>query len=326
MASNLRRGRASSALKWDSNSTKQPASGRKPLADPTSVSQVLVMVGLHVCRRVVLVQPSVKVPVYLGVLLFGSIVCDFFPIPRSYLSRKDNVFNAYFVKLAWGWTLSTVGLFIALSSWVYCCGDRALVRRHLSRLVVGTAVWFFTTNFFVVFESYTGHCSSDKYATRQLCIRNGYRWLGFDISGHAFLLIYCNLLIMEEAKSLCGWERIGEMIRNEKFDDDSPLRDVAEHRLVVLRESYPRLTPYVRLIFVAMTLLSVLWDVMLVCTVVYFHTMVQKALGGVIAIVLWFLTYRVWYTSALSPGLPGKGLFRYGDIARKSWKASGSKS
>lgn len=326
MAGSQRRGKASSALKWDAYNRTQAVTGRKPLAEPTSVSQVLIMVGLHICRRVVLIQPSVKVPVYLGILLFGSVMCDFFPLPRTYLSRKDNVFNVYFVKFAWGWTLLTVGSFVAVSSWVYCCGDRALVKRHLSRLAVGTAAWFFTTNFFLVFESYTGYCSSDKHSARSSCLGNGHRWLGFDISGHAFLLIYCNLLIMEEAKSLCGWERIAEIIRNEKYVDESPLKGISEERLVVLRHSYHKLTPFVRLLFLAMTLLSVLWDVMLVCTVLYFHTMVQKALGGVIAILEWFVTYRVFYQLSWSPGLPGQGLFKYADVPRKPSKPSNSRN
>lgn len=130
---------------------------------------------------------------------------------------------------------------------------------------------------------------------------------------------------MEEAKSLRGWERIGEMIRNEKFDDDSPLKDIPEERLVVLREEYGNLTPYIRALFVGMTLLSILWDVMLVCTVIYYHTMVQKVSGGIIAVLEWFVTYRVWYTLPLSPGLPGKGLVKYNDVgARKGGTPRGA--
>ncbi|XP_077502837.1 acyl-coenzyme A diphosphatase Fitm [Amblyomma americanum] len=316
MAGNQRRSKVSGAMKWDATPAKQTTTGRKPLAEPMSVKQVFVMVGLHLCRRVVVVEPRVKVPLYLGVLLIGSVMCDFFPIPRTYLSRKDNVFNAYFVKLAWGWTLVTVGLFVAVSSWVYCCGNRALVVRHLTRLAVGTAAWFFTTNSFVAFETYTSRCTLEKHGTRDACLKAGQRWFGFDISGHAFLLIFCNLLIAEEARSFCGWERIGDLLRNEKYDDDSALKDLPAEQLRLLQEAYPRLTPYVRLLFVAMTYFSLLWDLMLICTVVYFHSMPQKVLGGVVAIVEWFMLYRVWYVS-WSPGLPGKGPFKYADAPRK---------
>uniref|UniRef100_A0A2R5LKW7 Putative inositol phospholipid synthesis protein scs3p n=1 Tax=Ornithodoros turicata TaxID=34597 RepID=A0A2R5LKW7_9ACAR len=277
------------------------------------------MVGLYVCRSVVLIEPEVKVPVYLGILLFGSVVCDFLPLPRTYFSRKENIFNAYFVKLGWGWTLVVVGLFVYLSARVYCCGDRNLVKRHMFRLAIGTAVWFISINSFLLLEFYTGRCTSDKYGSRSACIKSGYRWLGFDISGHSFLLIYCNLLIMEEAKSLRGWEKIGEMIRNEKFDEDSPLKEIPEEKLVVLREEYSKLTPYIRYLFVGMTFLSILWDVMLVCTVIYFHTMVQKVSGGIIAVLLWFVTYRLLYTLPWSPGLPGKGLVKYNDVGARKW-------
>ncbi|KAL3226049.1 hypothetical protein MRX96_025267 [Rhipicephalus microplus] len=324
MAGNQKRSRVSGAMKWDAAAGKQTATGRKPLGEPMSVPQVLVMVGLHLCRRVVVVEPRVKVPLYLGVLLIGSVMCDFFPIPRTYLSRKDNVFNIYFVKVAWGWTLTTVGLFMAVSSWVYCCGDRALVKRHLSRLAVGTAAWFFTTNLFVVFEAYTSRCVVDKHGTREACLRAGQRWFGFDISGHAFLLIFCNLMIAEEARSFCGWERIGDLLRNEKYDDDSPLKELRVEQLNLLHDAYPRLTPFVRLLFVALTFLSLLWDLMLVCTVLYFHSMAQKILGGLIAIVEWFVLYRVWYTMTWSPGLPGQGLFKYRDVQKK--KSQGSRN
>ncbi|XP_077543075.1 acyl-coenzyme A diphosphatase Fitm [Haemaphysalis longicornis] len=321
MAGNQRRSRTSSALKWDANAAKQATTGRKPLAEPMSVTQVLVMVGLHVCRRVLVVEPRVKVPVYLGVLLVGSVMCDFFPIPRSYFSRKDNVFNVYFVKLAWGWTFTVVGLFVGVSSWVYCCADRAAVRRHLSRLLVGTVAWFVTTNFFVRFESYAGRCTVDKYGTQAACVKAGQRWISFDISGHAFLLIFCNLLIAEEARSFCGWERIGDLLRNEKYDEESPLKELSAERLRLLQDWYPRLTAYVRLLFVAMTCLSLIWDLMLVCTVLYFHSMAQKMCGGAIAILEWYVIYRVWYALPWSPGLPGKGPFKYADVQKK--KAAG---
>ena len=46
------------------------------------------------------------------------------------------------------------------------------------------------------------------------------------------------------------------------------------------------------MVFVVMTFLSLLSDVMLTCTILYFHTMPQKVVGGGIAITSWFITYR----------------------------------
>ena len=51
-------------------------------------------------------------------------------------------------------------------------------------------------------------------------------------------------------------------------------------------------------------LLSIFWEFMLVFTTIYFHTVHQKVLGALIAIFTRYITYRVWYHDALSPGLP----------------------
>ncbi|KAM7436259.1 fat storage-inducing transmembrane protein 2 [Porites harrisoni] len=53
----------------------------------------------------VLVSPGFKAAIYWLVILTGSFLHDFLPFPQSYLSNKRNVFNVYFVKLGWGWTL-----------------------------------------------------------------------------------------------------------------------------------------------------------------------------------------------------------------------------
>ena len=58
-------------------------------------------------------------------------------------------------------------------------------------------------------------------------------------------------------------------------------------------------------------MISVLSDVMLTCTIVYYHTMPQKVAGGGLAITSWFITYKLWYKCDSSPGLPGSGLFKY---------------
>ena len=41
-------------------------------------------------------------------------------------------------------------------------------------------------------------------------------WRGFDISGHCFLLIFCNLVIHEEGKAFLGWEKIKDFIQDEE--------------------------------------------------------------------------------------------------------------
>jgi len=75
--------------------------------------------------------------------------------------------------------------------------------------------------------------------------------------------------------------------------------------------------PYVRILLVALTLLTLLWELMLLATVLYFHNMPQKLTGAAFAAIGWFLAYRVWYLPSVtkftvwSPGLPGRGIIRY---------------
>lgn len=130
--------------------------GSKPLPDPTPIQQILLLMIVHLCRKVLFIDPNIKVGVYILLVFFGSILSDVLPIPGSYFSRKDNLFNVYFVKLSWGWTMTFVGSFVYLTSNIYCCGDQVRIRKHFLRLLVATLNWFLWTNLFVQVE--------DRYA------------------------------------------------------------------------------------------------------------------------------------------------------------------
>lgn len=315
MAGVKRQQSAKNGNKWVHVSPRRPISaGKKPVADPSSIQHVFIMVVMHICRKIVLFEPEIKITVYLAALVFGSLVCDFMPIPRGYFSRKSNMLNYYFAKWSWGWTLFCVGTFLALTSYVYCCGNKDRIKKHFYRLLIGTAIWFSWVKVFTFIENITIGCLDDKYTSKLPCLRSGSVWKGFEISGHTFLLIYCSLIIAEEAKSIRGWERIGDLIRNEEYDDDSPLKALTVDELKHLKESYDKFTPYVRAAFFNLTIFSILWDGMLIATIIYFHTMVQKVVGGIIAILMWYATYKWWYHMPSSPGLPGQGCFKYADL------------
>lgn len=235
--------RKAASLKWDSTrkASVVASTGRRPLPEPMTIGNTILMVILHVCRRAVLIDAKYKVGIYLGFLFIGSTINDIgFPIPRTYFSNKHNALNVYFGKLAWGWTMILTSLYIYFTTNVYCAGDQRRIMRHLLRMVVGTAVWFLFTNFFVYVESKTGSCSGGKITSRTTCLNKGHKWIGFDISGHCFLLIFCHLLISEELRTLFNWERIADIIRNEQFDDDSPMKSLTEEQKQALRENYPK--------------------------------------------------------------------------------------
>lgn len=295
--------------------------GTKPTREPSSVLEVFALMIVHICKKILFFDTNLKIAVYLGALFLLSLVADVFTFPKSYFSRTDNIFNQYFVKIGWFWTLFLTVPYVLLTSFTTCCGKRrTITTAHLSRLLIATFFWYTWTNLFNYVETQYGRCNLKGFSDKITCLKNGHFWNGFDISGHCFILIYSSLVMIEEARAINGWERIKDFIRDEKYarsmDDKSasvnPLKNISTDELDVLKVSYENYTPYVRALLILIALLQLLWDVMLVSTIIYYHIMVEKFISGVIAIFTWFVTYRVWYTIPnVMPSLPGDGIFKY---------------
>jgi len=305
-----------------STSSNDLKAGGRPathdLFTPTNYGEFVQMLFLHACRKVVFIETHVKIGLYVALVIFCSICKDLLPPIKTYMSNKHNVFNVYFVKWGWLWTLLLVVPFVVLTSYTYTCGTMELVRKHVIRVaVVATAIWFFCVRTFNYIEHITGSCYEGELFKDKLSCRNsGFVWLGFDISGHCFLLVFSNLVISEEVKAFKNWERIGEMLTKHDSKDESdsfvsPLRKLNRTQIDTLRSSYHVQTPRIKYLLVGLTFLSCMWEVMLLCTCLFFHSMPQKITGTIIAILFWFLTYQMWYKSSLSPGLPGDGLVLY---------------
>ncbi|XP_076470345.1 acyl-coenzyme A diphosphatase FITM2-like [Babylonia areolata] len=280
--------------------------GKKPLPEPTHIGHFALMLLLKVCRTVLFVDTSVKIGVYLIGVMVGSVFCDLFVVPKSYFSDKRNIFNTYFVKKGWGWTFVLVAPYIALSCWVYCFGRWQAVRRHLMRLVVATMEWYVCTTVFRHIENTVGVCTDSVHPDRDACIADGKGWLGFDISGHVFLLIHNMLTISEEVKTFKDWRKLGEMLEDEDLQSK---RKVTAEEISEAQKYYKDFTPYIKAVFVAIAFLSVLWEFMLLMSVVYrFHTLPQKVTAAFIAVLCWFVNYRVIYQTSIEwlPCQPGK--------------------
>ncbi|XP_018332046.1 FIT family protein CG10671 [Agrilus planipennis] len=306
------------------NELRTEQRGTRPTSKPTSIKEILTLMVLHVCRKSLFFDTNLKVGIYLGALFLISLIADVIPIPKGYLARSDNVFNQYFVKIAWFWNILLLTPFLILTSYVYCCGQKdRIVKHHLVRLVIATFFWYFWTSLFNYIESKYGICTLKGEQSKANCLKAGHFWNGFDLSGHCFILIYGSLCLIEEARCVINWDKIKEYIRNEEHfrksdpneHHNSPLRFLTEEEFSTLKESYEKYTPYIRALFVAITLLQILWDIMLVCTMLYYHIMIEKLLGGAPAILTWFATYKLWYDSHnLLPKLPGEGLFKYNKV------------
>ena len=241
-----------------------------------------------------LLPASYKAVFYWFLVILGSFICDFLPIPQSYFSNRRNVLNVYFVKWSWGWTLCLLSPHIFLTSAVYTYGNIVTMIRNLTRLAVGTAFWYFWVNLFLYIKQETGSCVGDKTTTAILaCRKKGFHWYEFDISGHTFLLIYCCLIIAEELQIMRDWDSV--IFHMEPRNDKQKLK--YWHSVV---------TPLAKALLWSTGLLQILWEFMFLWTCLYFHTVSQKVLGAVVAIFTWLVTYKMWYKFRISPGLPWK--------------------
>ena len=145
-----------------------------------------------------------------------SVIGDFGKEGSNYFAQRDNFFNIFFVKWSWGWTLMVVGPFLAVTGLTTACGQKQQLRAQVVRLAIATGIWYLGTSLFLTIEDNTGFCNVSKHLSKKSCTKNGFRWKGFDISGHVFLLTFASLFILEEGKTYLGWERIKDMLRNEE--------------------------------------------------------------------------------------------------------------
>ncbi|XP_006839337.1 PREDICTED: fat storage-inducing transmembrane protein 2 [Chrysochloris asiatica] len=236
--------------------------------------------------RGTLVRAAVRRYLPWGLVVFmltGSLLKEFSPLPESYLSNKRNVLNMYFVKEAWTWTFCLLLPFIVLTNY-HLTGKTGLVLRRLTTLLVGTAIWYVCTTLFSSIEHYTGSCYHSpalekvrkEPQSKQQCHREGGFWHGFDISGHAFLLSFCVLMIVEEMA----------VLHEVKTDRSHPLHTT------------------ITTLVIALGTLTCIWVLMFLCTAVYFHDFSQKVFGTLFGLLGWYGTYGFWYLKSFSPGLP----------------------
>lgn len=315
----------SSRLNFRPNSSQEDRGGTRPTAAPSSIGLILVTMLLHVCKKSLLFDTRLKIAIYCGAIFVLSVIADFATVPRTYFSRPDNALNQYFVKWGWGWLLTVTVPWVVLTAHTIGCGRRSILIKHLARLVVATFAWLLWIRFFTYIETNYGRCLNTKDAqlqTKAKCLQSGRFWSGIDISGHSFILIYSSLILAEECSSLIGWEGIKDLIMREEHSrttpnepSTGPLRNLSNPDLEFLKKAHKALTPYLRGLFVVMTLQQLLWDIMLISTILYYHIMIEKFLGGVCAVLTWYVTYHWWYK--LPKGLlppPGDGLFKYNEV------------
>ena len=324
-----------SANNGDENPVQGKQQSFKYLTTDTSLGHVLTMIVLRICRKITIDVPlKFRFLYYFCLIIFGGILSDFAPVfCRAIMpirTSKGNVLNVYFVKIGWGWTLALLSPFILMTSSIIHLqspedqgsgGDknskqdkvsqimslcRKMFIKDLTRIVICTLVWYFSVNLFVSIESVYGSCSTPsinattsqtvtaKFPSKGSCSRQGYIWSGFDISGHTFLLMFSILTILEETGIMSGWEPFGSTLKGLQQHEQKTKRSDNQQYIV-----FERYSIFIRVLFVLLTLLLLIWDFMLIQTVLFYHTMIQKAVAGIWSVSLWFICYRIIFPSPL---------------------------
>lgn len=295
-----------------SRSTSSKNGAKKPLPEPTHVGHFVTILIMALCKKVLHIDTAVKIGVYLCGVLIGSVFSDIFALPKSYFSDKRNILNRIFVTFGFGFTLILLAAYIFLTSFVLTCGSLKLViRKHMFRLAIATIWWYALTKLFNYVDSVVGVCSIATHSKKYDCLKAGRAWLGFDISGHVFLLIHNLLTISEEVKSFKCWTQLDILLKEEDLPQK---KNLSEHQVSQARISYKSLTPLIKVVVLLLTIWTVFCEFMLIISVVYrFHTLTQKVTAAFLAVLCWFITYRVVLETKadLLPVQPGESQLNY---------------
>lgn len=254
-------------------------------------------------------SPEIKSVFVLAIVLLGSSLraLELSPGAGTALADKRNPFNLIFVKWSWGWTLVCIIPTVLLTSALYTGLDKWAMLRHVSRVGVAHTIWFSMTSLFEHLDKVSGECSDKNFTLPKACVKQGNEWIGFDISGHVFLLSYCLLVLAEESMNIKMevWrEYNGTLLNQERV-----VSKLSETVRQLLPEAHRFITLAVTMLELLATAEVLLWGFMLCTSALYFHTLVEKMLGAGIACVAWYLTYRVVYGRATwLPSRPDEGI------------------
>jgi len=254
---------------------------KRSVSQPEFSSQQFVVSLLeYALHRVLTMNIHLKIGFYLLLVTSMSVLGDLARPGPSYFSDKGNLFNIYFVKLGWGWTSALVISFILISNQIENDGQFKNLGRPLARYAVLTVYWYVCTHSFEWLENITGSCSHSDFPRKRPCLKGGHGWLGFDISGHCFLLVHSLLFMNSELQIIFRvskkLESLGKSDSSSSSGEGNYTLPIGTYRLAL------------RALTVIMFLLQCIWELMLLTTALYFHTTVQKLVGVFFAVGGWF--------------------------------------
>ncbi|KAK6542207.1 hypothetical protein TWF694_007966 [Orbilia ellipsospora] len=232
--------------------------------------------------------------IYPATILLGCLFSIISPNGQSasYFSRKNNVFNVFFVKIGWFWT--TAAFFVHVANLRHPNASQARIKA-IVRWGLATVAWIIVTQWFFgpplmdrTFTITGGACrpnydlyqspGTHKFTTKieeaftsAACKVAGGRWDGgHDLSGHAFMLTHASLFLWAETLP--------------KLVDSLWRSSVGTKNPTLLTLEWYGVHWFVWAILG-------LWWWMLLMTSVYFHTWPEKISGWFVALLEWGLLY-----------------------------------
>lgn len=179
-------------------------------------------------------------------------------------------------------------------------GLRILIWEHF----ILFAFEYFTNSFYlsqVIFqliEKYTEACTHKsiklKLTKKECYNKDNHMYHSFDISGHSYLLTYCVLIMMEESKEILHFLCLGRYLHGAPKDSTEEVTwpKFEEKEAKSLKPRFTILSPLVVIGFVCVVVLCLLWDFMLIVTTVYYHSFLEKVIGTILAVSMWYMLYR----------------------------------
>ncbi|UXI21934.1 hypothetical protein NH340_JMT07877 [Sarcoptes scabiei] len=179
--------------------------------------------------------------------------------------------------------------------------------KDIFRLIICTSLYYCSKSIFETIRSMTANVNSSKLIRSSGYVNN------FDTSGHVYILVFSNLILIEECVIMIGWEPLGDrlyslsqecknIIANYRLDiDQIEIRNETinryDQKLMKIWHNYHRRTSKLRFLFILATIITLIWDFMLIQTALYYHNLVEKFFALIWAYLGWFLTYRCIFPS-----------------------------
>lgn len=252
------------------------------------------------------IRPNTKI-ILLWLLILGlSILPNFVVLPRGHIMRKDNFLNVYFAKWSWAWTIGFLTPYMMLTSYTYSESLKRGIASVLLRVVICTGLWYFwTVIVFHTVQNKTAICYDTErnpvldIDDRSSCKAKNFKWIGWDISGHIFILTFTSLMITSELQIQRKWNLITTQAAKYLTNNTKMLERVKSRQKSTIK--------IVKILYFTNCVLEILWFLSMVLTCLYYHTFMSKAFAAVFAILSWNVTYDGVFRYSKFPFYPGYG-------------------